>query len=315
MVALVFVAVLGKLAYLLHPPLITYQAGAGLLPLWLNNWYATGGSRSFSALLALIIYLSCALYANTVLTNQRMFPKANFVVALCILLLSSLVPQANLLTAPLLLLPLLIFIYQHGTALYNTGSPRTTIYNIGLAAGIGTILYHPFAIFILAIIGIIASMRTFRVQEWLILLLGLISPYYIYLSWQFITGDWHPQQYIPVFRLSIQHIPKDVYSLIAGAIVLLWVVAGIYYGQANLRRMLIQPRKNWRILLLLAILCNALFFVRVSSGIDSFALAVFPFGCFAASAFVFPKKLLWPTLLFWVVVVLIIIICFRQLSK
>ena len=311
-VALVFVAILAKLAYLLHPPAITYQAGTGLLPAWLNGWYTGGSSRGFSVFMALLIHIGCAIYANTVIMSQRMFPKTSFLVAISMLLLSSLVPGANLLTAPLLLLPLLIFIFRQCMALYNSSLPRTTIYNIGLATGIGTILYHPFAIFIIAVMGAVVTMRTFRVQEWLLLLLGLLSPYYIYLSWQFITGNWHPQEQIPMFRFSVQHISRDVYSLIAGGTVLLWTFTGVYCWQANLRRMLIQPRKNWRILLLMSVLCIALLFFKTSNGTDSFALAVFPFGCFAASAFVYPKKLFWPSLLFWVIVFVVIVICLRH---
>lgn len=307
-VALVFITILAKMAYLLHPPLITYQASTGLLPAWLNEWYAGGGSKGLSAFLALMINFCCALYANNVLMGQRMYPKTSFVVALSMVLLSSLVPAANVLSAPLILLPLLIFIYQKGASLYNTPVPRSVIYNIGLAAGIGTILYHPFAIFTIAVMGTIASMRTFRIQEWLILLLGLLSPYYLFLSWQFIRGHWHPQQYLPILGFSIKHIPKDVYSLVTAGVVLLWTIIGMYCWQANLQRMLIQPRKNWGILLLLTILSTVLFFVQVSNGMDSFALAVFPFSCFAASAFVFPKKLLWPTFLFWVIVFVVIIV-------
>lgn len=311
-VALVFIAILGRLAYLLHPPAISYQAGSGLLPGWLNNWYAGGGSNGFSALMALLIHISCALYANTVIMSQRMFPKNSFMVALSMLLLSALAPEANLLTAPLLLLPLLIFIYKQCTLLYSSSFPRTTIYNIGLATGIGIILYHPFVVFIIAIMGAVVTMRTFRVQEWLLLLLGLVSPYYIYLSWQFLNGNWHPQEQIPLFRFSVQHISKDVYNLIAGGIMLIWTITGIYCWKANLRRMLIQPRKNWRILLGIAILCSALLFLKTSNGLDGFALAVFPFGCFAASAFVYPKKMFWPSLLFWVIVFVIIVVGFRH---
>jgi hypothetical protein len=311
-VALVFIAILAKLAYLLHPPVITYEAGAGLLPAWLNDWYRNGGSPGFSAFIALLIHIGCAVYANTVVMNQRMFPKSSFLVALSMLLLSSLVPEANLLTAPLLLLPLLIFIYTQCAALYNSSLPRTIIYNIGFATGVGTILYHPFAIFIIAAMGAVIIMRTFRIQEWLLLLLGILSPYYLYLSWQFIKGNWHPQEHIPYFQLSVQHISKDVYSLIAGGLILLWTIIGFYCWQPNLRRMLIQPRKNWRILLLMAILCSGLLFLKTSDGTDNFALAVFPFGCFAASAFIFPKKLLWPSLLFWVIVFITIVTCLRH---
>ena len=305
-------AILAKMAYLLHPPVLVYDAGQGILPALLNHWYVSGGSLGFSVFLALLINVGSALYANNIMAGQRMFLKPSFMIAACMILMSSLLPEANLVTAPLLLLPLLIYIYQQITKLYNTAKPRTIIYNVGLAGGIGIILYHPFAVFVVAMLGGIASMRTFRIQEWLIWLLGLATPYYLYLSWQFLKGYWHPQDQLVILHLSIRHFSKDVYSLIAAGMAVAWAIAGIAAWQPNLRRMLIQQRKNWALLLLLAAIAAFLLFWKTSDAADNFALAVFPFSCFAASAFVFPKKLLWPTILFWLVVLAIMLICLRH---
>jgi hypothetical protein len=311
-IGLAFVAILAKLAYLLHPPVMVYDAHQGLLPAMLNRWYAGGGSMGFSAFIALLINVGCALYANAVVMGQRMFPKPSFMVAVCMVLMSSLAPEANIITAPLLLLPLFIYIYQRVTSLSNTSRPRTIIYNIGLAAGVGTLLYHPFAILILATLGGIASMRTFRIQEWLIWLLGLITPYYLYLSWQFLKGYWHPQDQLLIYHLSIKQFSKDVYSLIAAGAVLVWTFVGIGTWRPNLRRMLIQQRKSWALLLLMVGLVAFMLFLKTGDAADSFALAVFPFSCFAASAFIFPKKLLWPNLLYWLVVFVIVLVCLRH---
>lgn len=300
------------MAYLLHPPTLVYDAGQGLLPALLNRWYASGGSLGFSVFLALLLNVGSALYANSIVMGQRMFPRPSFMVAMCMVLMSSLLPEANLVTAPLLLLPLLIYIYQQITKLYNTARPRSIVYNVGLAGGIGILLYHPFAVFILAMLGGIASMRTFRIQEWLIWLLGLGTPYYLYLSWQFLKGYWQPQDQLIILHLSVKHFSRDVYSLIAGGMALVWTIIGIAAWQPNLRRLLIQQRKNWALLLLFVFIAAFLLFWKTSDAADSFALVVFPFSCFAAAAFVFPKKLLWPTILFWLVVVAVVLICLRH---
>ena len=309
---LFIIAVLAKLAYMLHPPVITYISQQGLLTDGLNNWYAHGGSKGLAALLALVFNLGAGLYANAVLMSQRMFSRINLLVAVSMVLMSSLVPAANILSAPLILLPLLVWIYQNLSALYHSQSPKARLFNTGLGIGFGALMYHPFIVIIAVAMFALATMRTFRLQEWLVLLLGLMTPYYFVLAYEFLTGSWHPLQHLPTFVLGYKHISHDAYSLVAYGMIVLWTIVGLYYWQLNLRRMLIQCRKNWNIILFFAVIAALMIFIRTGNQTDAFALAVFPLASFAASAFAYPKKQFLSTLLFWIIVFIVMLTSLRH---
>ncbi|MEO7312385.1 MAG: hypothetical protein ABIX01_18425 [Chitinophagaceae bacterium] len=306
------IAFLAKLAYILHPPLVTYMPGQGMLTDGLNNWYTHGGSKVLAAVLALVIILASGIYANAVLMSQRMFSKVNLLVALSMVLISSLVPEANVLSAPLVLLPLLIWIYQNLSALYHSQSPKSRLFNVGMGIGLGAIMFHPFIVMVAVGMFALASMRTFKLQEWLVMLLGLTAPYYFVLAWEFLAGNWHPVRHVPSFVFGYHHISCDTYSLLAYGMIVVWVTMGLYCWQENLRRMLIQARKNWNIILAFAMLSALMIFIRTGAETDAFALAVFPLGAFAASAFLYPKKAFVGTLLFWIIVFMIMVTCLRH---
>ena len=311
-VFLFIIAIMAKLAYMLHQPAIAYMPHQGMLTDGLNNWYASGGSKSLAAVLGLVFNLGAAIYANAVLMSQRMFTRVNLLVALSMVLLSSMVPEANMLSAPLILLPLLVWIYQNLSALYHSPSSKSRLFNTGLGIGIGAVLYHPFILIITVAFFALAIMRTFKIQEWLVLLLGLLAPYYFVLAYEFLAGTWHPLRHVPKFVFGYSHISNDNYSVVAYGMMIIWITIGLYYWQENLRRMLIQGRKNWNILLFLAFLSVVMIFVKTGSERDAFALAVFPLSAFAASAFAYPKKQWAGNLLFWIIVFIVMLTCLEH---
>lgn len=264
---------------------------------------------TLSALLAFLINFGSALYVNVVFMNQRMFSKMNLLAALSMILITSLIPSANILSAPLILLPLLIRNYQNMSALYHSTSPRVKLFNSGLGIGIGALLYHPFIIMIVVAMFALASMRTFKLQEWIILFLGLLTPYYFFFACIFLFDLWHPSQYLPTFILGYKHIHHYSYNFLAGGVILIWTTIGLYYWQSNLRRMLIQIRKNWNIILFLAVLSILIIFIRASDALDTFALIAFPLASIATFAFAYPQKKSFPALLFWTIIIINILTC------
>lgn len=307
-IILVLMAAVVKLVYLYHPPIMVYIPGRGVLSDWLNEWYKTA-NPFLLAFLAFIINIASALYANVVLNDQRMFAKTNMLTAMGMVLLTSLIPITNSLSSAVILLPFLIWLYVQVSDLYRIKSPRASVFDIGLAVGVGTILYHPF-VFILAF-GMygLATMRTFKIKEWLILLLGFLTPYYFWFSYDFLMGYWHPQSHLPKLFYSFAQFVKDTYSVIAYGMIAIWLLLGFFYWNKSLRRMLLHARKSWNTLLLLFLLIVLMLFCHVGNAADSFALLVFPIGCFGAFAFAGPKKNVIPSVLFWLIAFVVLLFC------
>ena len=58
----------------------------------------------------------------------------------------------------------------------------------GLALGISGFLFFPSITFIIWILLALMIMRPFRLNEWLLCLLGITTPFYFYAIYLFLTG-------------------------------------------------------------------------------------------------------------------------------
>lgn len=307
-IILVILAAVAKLVYMLNPPVQAYLPSRGVLSSWLSVWYTTA-SPFLLAFLAFIVNVGSAFYANAVLSDQRMFAKTNMLTAMGMVMLSSFFAVANTLSTGVLLLPLLIWLYSEVSGLYRAKSPKAAVYNVGLAVGLGAILYHPFILLAAFAVYGLASMRPFGIKEWLILLLGFLTPYYFLFAYDFLNGHWHPLNHLPRLYYSFGQFGKDVYSFIAYGIIVLWLLIGFVEWNKALRRMLLQARKSWNLLLLLVFITIGMLFCHTGKSADSFALLVFPVASFGAYAFAGPKKQFLPLLLFWMIAFALALVC------
>jgi membrane-associated HD superfamily phosphohydrolase len=91
---------------------------------------------------------------------------------------------------------------------------------------------------------------------------------------------------------------------VAAAIVFLGVpfLMGGYFIQTQLRKMLIQARKNWSILLLYVLLSLLIPFINSEHSLHNWVIVVAPFAAFHACAYLYPKRMAVSTLLFFLTV-------------
>lgn len=307
-IILVILAAVAKLVYLLHPPVQVYIQQRGILSGWLLAWYTTA-NPFLLAFLAFLVNIGSAFYANAIFNDQRMFAKTNMLTAMSMVMLSSFFPVANISSTGVLLLPLLIWLYAEVSSLYRAKLPKAAVYNVGLAVGLGAILYHPFILLAAFATYGLASMRPFSIKEWLILLLGFLTPYYFLFAYDFLNGHWHPQNHLPRLFYSFDQFGKDIYSYIVYGIVVLWLLIGFFEWNKALRRMLLHARKSWNQLLLLVFITIGMLFCHTGKSADGYALLVFPVASFGAYAFAGPKKQFVPLLLFWVIAFVLVLVC------
>ncbi|MEY3819991.1 MAG: hypothetical protein RL337_173 [Bacteroidota bacterium] len=122
-----------------------------------------------------------ALRLNMVMQDLRMFSSVNYVPAMTYVLLSGLLMESNTITETLVSNSLTLWIFIKLSRLYNNPEPKTLLFNIGIIAGISILLFHPTAILIVVVLFALAVVRPFRISEWLVLLLGVLLPYYFLL--------------------------------------------------------------------------------------------------------------------------------------
>ncbi len=277
----------------------------GLLAPWLANSILPRLNPAFAATTALLITFLSTLFANYLLVSCRMVGRSNLLVALSMILFTSLFPSSNQLSATTLLLPLLILLFRQITRLYNSSKARPIIINIGMLTGAGYLLYHAFIWLLPCCFLGLAGMRAFRVTEWLLLLLGFITPAYFLFSYEFITDQWAPKHHLVNWHLY-NHFPViNPYWWAAFAVAAIWIFAAVPIWQQQMRRMLIQSRKNWYQLIFMGIFIIPMAILPTGNASEALTLLAFPAASFASNAFT-GEKTMPSILLFWLLIIAIV---------
>lgn len=303
-VILIIYGMMLKFSMFLHPSgPVRHPGDDHYLYTWLLNYLEPLKlPATFYSLISFILLYFQATLFNRICNAQRMLPKPNFLPAMSYLLLTSLFPEWNYFSAPLIINLFLIWIFYRMTNLYNTQKPVASIFNIGMILGIVTLLYQPAIVFVLLLLLALFIMRPFRIQEWLIGLLGISAPYYFLLLILYLRDDWQWQQMLPTISFRLPTLPSSLavtFSIIL--LVVPFVIGGIFV-QNNLNKMLIQGRKNWSLLLLFLIM--SLLIIVINGGENNYvnwALSVMPLAAFHAAAYYYPLNRWFPRVMHWVI--------------
>jgi hypothetical protein len=257
-------------------------------------------------LLAFALLIQQAIALTRFINNQRMTNKSTYLPGMAYILLTSLLPEWNYFSAPLLVNTILLFILVAIFNYYNKQNVRGAIFNIGLALGIAGFLFVSSLALIVWIFLAMAVIRPVRITEWLICLLGVTTPFYFYAIYLLIKADWSWHKLLPTVTMGLPSIQQSAW--LAGSVFLIMVpfVVGGYYVQENLRRMLINVRKGWSLLLLFLLAALLVPFINTTASFENWIIAMVPLAAFHGGAYLYPAWRPFPLLLFWATVAFII---------
>lgn len=295
----------------LHPKVPQEQMIDGFLYRALLKWLqpVAGGFPVIYALIAFLLLYTQAVSFNKMMNELRLMQKPNYLTGMSYLLITSLFAEWNMLSSPLIINTLLIWVWGRMSGLVNDASPKTTLFNIGIAIGLATFFYFPSLAFAAVIIFGLALIRPFKLAEWVIALMGIITPYYFLLAWVFLTDRWK-QYTFPGFAVTSPKFNQNNWSYIAIAIVILTCIAGFFYVQQNFRRQLIQARKSWNLIFLYLLVAVFIPFINATHTFEYWILSAVPLSALLGAAFLYPNKKTVPLVLHWVMVAFVIAISY-----
>lgn len=301
--------VLLKLPMFLHPQMPTRQKIDGFLYKALLSWLepVSAGLPFIFPLITFLLLFSQAVYFNKLVNDLRIMQRPHYLTGMSYLLITSLFAEWNVLSSPLIINSVLIWVWAKMSGLYSDPNPKTTLFNIGVTIGAGTFFYFPSIAFTALIIFGLAIIRPFKLAEWLIALLGIITPYYFLLAIVFLTDKWQGYKF-PGFAVTAPVFDQSKWAYLAISIVLLGSVIGIFYVQQNFRRQLIQARKTWSLLFLYLPVAVFVPFVNATHSFEYWILCAVPITAFTAAAFLYPSKRWFPAVLHWLMVAFVIVI-------
>ena len=263
-------------------------------------------SSFFFAILAFLLLFTQALQLNTLINDQRMMQKNTYLPAASYLLCTSLLPDWNHFSAPLIVNSLVLLIFNGLFRIHDKYSVKATVFNIGLAIGIGSFIFFPSLVFFIWLIFGLLVMRPVRINEWLICLLGVTAPYYFYAAYLLITNTWSVDKLIQPIHLNLPSPNQTFWLAAAGLLLVIPFLVGGYYVQENLRRMLIQVRKSWSLLLIYLLFALFIPFLNNNAdGLQNWVLIMIPFAAFHACAYLYPPQRMFSVIIFWVTILFI----------
>lgn len=297
-----------KLPVFLHPHIPSAEAKDGPLFRGILHWLENTGKTTpvIYPFLAYILLYTQAISLNKVINDNRMMQRQTFLPAMSYLLVTSLVPEWNYFSAPLFVNSILVFVLAGLFKTQNQQQAKGTIFNVGVGIGIASFIFFPTVVFMVWAIFALMLMRPFRINEWLLCILGMTSPYYFYPVYLFLTDQWNLQKIIPYIDISLPRFHQSGWIAVSSFFLCALFITGAYYVQDNLRRMLIQVRKGWSLILLYLLASILVPFLNAGDSFENWVIAAVPFAAFHACAYLYPPKRVYPLIIFWVILIFIV---------
>jgi Family of unknown function (DUF6427) len=251
-----------------------------------------------------LLYIQ-AITFNQLATGQKLLQKPNYLIGMSYLLITSLFKEWNMLSAPLIVSAMLVWVWAKMSSLNQAKSPMGALFNIGIVIGIATFFYFPSIAFAALIIFGLVVIRPFKLSEWIISLLGIVTPYYFLLSYVFLTDKWKGYHW-PGISISLPKFYDNAWALAAIIIVLFITAIGLLFIRKNFLRQLVQTRKSWNLVFLYFIVALFVPFINATHSFEYWILCSIPLSAFAGATFFYPQVKWFPRLLHWLMVAFVI---------
>lgn len=251
----------------------------------------------------LILFLQ-AVILNKIATDQKLFQRNNYLVGMSYLLITSIFHIGF--SSALLSIGVLIWILSILFNMSNQGNPKKNIFNIGLLSGLAILIFFPTFLFVFVILFGLLIFRPFRIQEWFIVILGIITPFYFVFAFGYLLDKFEILN-SPTLYFSIPKFHLSAFEIGSICLTVLLSIIGFGFAQSNMRKLLVQSRNCWTIIT--AFLFFAIF-IPFFNKTPQFLFILFcfvPASIFVASNFYYPEKKWFINLSHWLLVVLSVI--------
>ncbi len=292
--------------FLVSAPILLTNINDGFFTVILQKYFLKLDTN-FLFILYIVSLLIQAIRFNLLLNELKMFQQSGYTVGMTYILLSGLLASWSTISSVLFANFLLIWLFMKMLKMYNHPNPKSLIFNIGLIFGISIICYHPIVLMVGVLLFALGIMRPFKIQEWFVLTIGLLIPYYFLVSYLFMNNEMSSfLQYLPNVHFVIPSILFSKSLILSITVLLISLLSGIIYWQQYNSRLVIQVRKNWNTILLMCFILLAAPFVFKEGGINAAFLCIVPLSAMVSNSFSFPKTFFLPNLLFLLMIIAVV---------
>lgn len=301
-------ALLLKLQPLLHPlspdAMPYHLVFAGLLKFFNNVLHF--GAFSFTLLNVVLVFLQ-AMYINFIVAKYKLLPKVTYFPALAYILITSINPTFNYFSELMLINWLLLIALDIMLSFSQSLQPRKQIFNAGFVICLPFIIQFPAIGFVLLFFMALLLLRPFNIGEWVVGILGYLTPIYFFIGILFLVGQFSLLKQLPEIGFAIPKTmlrPVYLFSSIIGLIILL--AAGFIGIQQQVAKMTIAVRRSWILMFLYLIVAVLTTFVSSSAINAEWVLVMPPLAIIIAHAFYVEKTKRFSNFIFYFSLVFVI---------
>jgi hypothetical protein len=281
-------------------PIVIANPTDGLLAYLLFHYVKPLPPLALSVIFHLIVIVQ-ALRLNILVSRFKMFQHVSYLPAFTFVVLTALFPFWDAISSGLIANAFIIWILVKLNRLYDQTQPKTLEFNIGMIVGCSILLYEPIAILIPVVIFALAIIRPFRLTEWLVLIMGIILPFYFIFTYVFLTDSAEAfTAFLPKLDWENPLAALDAKSIIALSFMGLQLLIGLYFWQDQQNRFIIQVRKYWGVMLLTLVVTFFQPIIFSSQALYASAIVIAPLASFISFCYAGPKQLMIPNVLFWI---------------
>ena len=204
---------------------------------------------------------------------------------------------------------LLSLIYYSSVRLYNALKPQSAIYNLGLITGSSILLYYPMLPTILVAFYALSVTRPFKMSEWFLLLMGLLTPLYFLLGYLFLTDQLAlVHNWYTIFTIA-PVLDKEIQTTAIGlSVAAIFIVYGLILAEQTSAQYSILSRKAKAILYISFLAFMPVVFFIKDSYPHAILLLTVPGSILLSYCFLQIKNRYITALIFWILVGLTIYI-------
>jgi hypothetical protein len=270
--------------------------------------YANSFSPSLSMFLAAVVVLSQALLLNYLINVHNLLGKPSFLPALMYVVISGLFTSFLVLSAPLMCNYLVIWMFGKLLQLYKDEDAKSTGYDLGMIAAIGTLIYLPFVYQVLVIWMALVVFRPFDWRDYAASIIGYATIFFFIAVFYYLhdsLNNFH-KIWLPLGTPIKNFTAFDKYDYFLLIPVAMIVVLGLFRLQENFFKSYVLVRKAFQLLLFVFIIAALSFYVRPEFGSIHFLLCAVPIAIFFAYYFLYARKRWFYETLFFLLIVGII---------
>lgn len=253
---------------------------------YLYDLLAGGITRTFSSspvffpLIGYVIVFLQALMLNAQMEKDKLLSRTGFLPAMTYLLVTALLPEWWRLSAIMLSATLLLRVWGDMNRIFNARRPGDIIFNAGVLTGLAALIHFPSIMFGLFIFIAPAIMGTPRFRDWVSALMGLLMPFYFFLSWVYLSSRWGSIDVTPGMHLSWPSPEMQPMAWVSLVMIVLPFLWGVVALNQQIPRMLIRNRKIWTLLYAYLALGLLISLWGGGTGFGSLFLAFIPIAAF-----------------------------------